>query len=96
VRLTVIMVTLSPHAPRRAGQHDDRLNWRGESSEDQEIFQKLRQSGDFEKPAQNIVRTLRSAFVKNAHDYSYPPQGPAATRVFLAATVKTLGLSLEV
>jgi len=37
----------------------------------------------------------RSAFVKNVHNYRYPLRGPAATRVFLAATGKTLGLGLE-
>ena len=31
----------------------------------------------------------------NVHNYCYPPKGLAATRVFLAATGKTLGLSLE-
>jgi hypothetical protein len=66
-----------------------------ESSEDQETTQKLRQSGDFEMPAQNIARTARSQFVKKAHDYRYLLRGLAATRVFLAATGKTLGLSLE-
>jgi hypothetical protein len=37
----------------------------------------------------------RSAFVKSVHNYCYPPKGLAATRVFLAATGKTLGLGLE-
>ena len=37
----------------------------------------------------------RSAFVKNVHNYCYPLKGLAATRVFLAATGKTLGLGLE-
>jgi hypothetical protein len=33
--------------------------------------------------------------VKNVHNYRYPLRGLAATRVFLAATGKTLGLGLE-
>jgi hypothetical protein len=36
-----------------------------------------------------------STFVKNAYDYCYLMRGLAATRVFLAATGKTPGLSLE-
>jgi len=37
----------------------------------------------------------RSAFVKNVHNDCYPRKGVAATRVFLAATGKTLGPGLE-
>jgi hypothetical protein len=33
----------------------------------------------------------RSTFVKNVHNYYYPPHGLAATRVFLVVTGKTLG-----
>jgi hypothetical protein len=102
------------------------LNGCSESSEDQETSQKLRQSGDFERPAHGITRAVqlefggivllaklamntsecntdirlgcsrptRSAFANNVHNYRYPLRGLAATRVFLAATGKTLGLSL--
>ena len=40
-------------------------------------------------------RPIHSAFVNYVHNYRYPLRGLAATRVFLAATGKTLGLSLE-
>jgi hypothetical protein len=40
-------------------------------------------------------RPIRFAFVNHVHTYRYPLRGLAATRVFLAATGKTLGLSLE-
>jgi hypothetical protein len=33
--------------------------------------------------------------VKNVYNYCYPPKGLAATRLFLAPTGKTPGLSLE-
>jgi len=36
-----------------------------------------------------------TSYPGTAHNYSYPPKGLAATRVFLAATGKTLGPGLE-
>jgi len=42
-----------------------------------------------------MVRPWISALVENAHAYRYRPHGLAATRVFLAATRKTLGFNME-
>jgi hypothetical protein len=40
-------------------------------------------------------RSIRFVFVNNVHNYRYLLRELAATRVFLAATGKTLGLRLE-